>query len=136
MKYVYPAIFTEENKNSYLVNFPDIEGCFTDGNTLEDALENAKDVLNLKLWYMEDKKFDIKPATNPKKIKTKKNEFVTLIGADTTAYRALYDKKSVKKTLSIPHWLDILATEHNINFSNVLQNALKNQLGVDTPYKK
>jgi antitoxin HicB len=130
MKYIYPAIFEQDNNKVYLVSFPDLDGCYTDGKTLEDALENAKDLLNLKLWDMEEKREDIPVPSDPRKIKTAKTEFISLISADTLAYRKLYDKKSVKKTLSIPRWLDNLATENNVNFSNILQNALKKQLNV------
>ena len=130
MKYIYPAIFEQDNNKIYLVSFPDLDGCYTDGKTLEDALENAKDLLNLKLWDMEEKREDIPVPSDPRKIKTAKTEFISLISADTLAYRKLYDKKSVKKTLSIPRWLDNLATENNVNFSNILQNALKKQLNV------
>ena len=130
MKYVYPAIFGQDNNKVYLVSFPDLDGCYTDGATLEEALENAKDVLNLKLWDMEEKKEIIPVPSDPRKIKTAKTEFISLISADTLAYQKLYDKKSVKKTLSIPRWLDNLAIENNVNFSNILQNALKKQLNV------
>ena len=130
MKYIYPAIFEQDNNKIYLVSFPDLDGCYTDGKTLEEALENAEDLLNLKLWDMEEKEEDIPVPSDPRKIKTAKTEFISLISADTLAYRKLYDKKSVKKTLSIPRWLDNLATENNVNFSNILQNALKKQLNV------
>ena len=130
MKYIYPAIFEQDNNKIYLVSFPDLDGCYTDGKTLEEALENAEDLLNLKLWDMEEKKEDIPVPSDPRKIKTAKTEFISLISANTLAYRKLYDRKSVKKTLSIPRWLDNLATENNVNFSNILQNALKKQLNV------
>lgn len=130
MKYIYPAIFEQDNNKIYLVSFPDLDGCYTDGKTLEEALENAEDLLNLKLWDMEEKEEDIPVPSDPRKIKTAKTEFISLISADTLAYRKLYDKKSVKKTLSIPRWLDNLAIENNVNFSNILQNALKKQLNV------
>ena len=128
MRYNYPAIFEQDKQGTYLVEFPDLDGCYTDGKNLTEALDNAKDVLNLMLWDMEEKKEAIPKASAPNKIKVPKNKFITIISADTLAYRKIHDKKAIKKTLSIPRWLDTIATRENINFSNVLQNALMKQL--------
>ena len=128
MRYNYPAIFEQDKKGNYLVEFPDLEGCYTDGKDLNEALDNARDVLNLMLWNMEENKETIPKASVPNKIKIPKTKFITIISADTLAYRKVHDKKAVKKTLSIPRWLDTIATEQNVNFSNVLQNALVKQL--------
>ena len=92
MKYVYPALFQQGKDKMYLVSFPDLDGCFTDGETLADAQENARDVLNLKLWDMEENKETIPAATAPQKIKTAKNETVFLVSAATIFYRKLYAK--------------------------------------------
>ena len=137
MKYLYPAIFTLDKTDAnypdgvYLVEFPDISGCFTDGETLDEAYSMAEDALNLMLCSMEDREQVIPKPSNPKDIKCDENSFVSLIEADTLAYRRLYDTKAVKKTLSIPAWLNNLALEKNINFSNILQNALIKELGVE-----
>ncbi len=69
-------------------------------------------------------------ATGIKKIHADKKAFASLVSADTLEYRKRYDKSAVKKTLSIPKWLDTMAQEKNINFSNTLQNALKKRLGL------
>lgn len=133
MKYVYPAVFTPSEDGAFLVNFPDIESCYTDGINMKDAFINAEDVLNLVLWNMEEGQKEIPSPSNPKTIVCDENSFVSLVSADTLSYRKLHDTKAVKKTLSIPRWLDTLAQERNVNFSNVLQNALKNELGIDDP---
>ena len=83
------------------------------------------------LCSLEDKKEDIPTPTDVKDIKCDENSFVSLISADTLTYRKLYDKKAIKKTLSIPAWLNNLALERNINFSNTLQNALIKELGIE-----
>lgn len=129
MKYVYPAIFTP-TENGFLVEFPDLESCYTDGEDMKDAFVNAEDILNLVLLNLEDKKETMPIPSNPKSVLCDEKAFVSLVSADTLAYRKLYDTKSVKKTLSIPQWLDTMAQEKNVNFSNVLQNALKEKLGV------
>lgn len=129
MKYVYPAIFTQ-NEDGYLVTFPDLESCYTDGTDMKDAFVNAEDVLNIVLWDMEEAKKDIPSPSSPKAVACDGNSFVSLVSADTLAYRKAHDTKAVKKTLSIPRWLDTMALENNVNFSNVLQNALIEELGI------
>lgn len=125
MKYAYPAVFTfDESENCYYVNFPDMENCFTDGKDIPEAIENAEDVLSLMLCQMEDDGAEIPIATNIKTIESAPNETVSLVFADTTEYRRIYDNKAVKKTLSVPSWLNVKAERLGINFSYVLQQAL------------
>jgi predicted RNase H-like HicB family nuclease len=131
MKYVYPAVFTPED-GCYIVKFPDLENCYTDGENITEALINAEDVLNLMLWHMEEKSEAIPAPSNPKKIPCSETSFVSLVAADTLKYRKLHDTKSVKKTLSIPRWLDAMARNKNINFSKALQNALIAELDIES----
>lgn len=126
MKYVYPAIFTEEN-GQYLVSVPDLPGCHTFGDDLTEAIEMARDAMAMWLCIAEDKREEIpKSSVNL----TVKNGFVSYVDVDTIAYRKQTDNKSVKKTLSIPSWLNNQAELSGINFSNVLQNALMEQLNI------
>ena len=129
MKYIYPAIFTKEGEG-YSVSFPDLEDVFTCGDTLSHALEMAQDVLPLMLRNYEDSGREIPKSSDIQSIRleTPENEFVTLISADTTAYRKKYNTKSVKKTLTIPEWLNEIAEAKEVNFSQVLQKALKEEL--------
>jgi len=129
MKYVYPAVFTPD-EYGYLVRFPDVENCFTEGKTLDEALEMAQDVLNLMLMTLEDEGLPINPASDIKAVACEEGEFASLIGADTTEYRKLYGNYAVKKTLSIPAWLNTQAEKSGINFSAVLQKALKAELNI------
>jgi antitoxin HicB len=129
-KYVYPAIFTEE-ECGYSVNFPDLESCYTSAENLSDAIKMAEDVLCLTLYDMEEEGTPIPAATSIKEIKTGNSEFATLIGCDTIEYRKFYDNKAVKKTLTIPSWLNTMAERENVNFSAVLQSALKNELHIE-----
>lgn len=129
MKYVYPAIFTEEN-GMYSVLFPDLEGCYTSGDDLKDAFEMAEDVLAFTLYHYESKGLDIPEPSAIGSIKVKDNEFVNCVLADTLTYQKMHNNKAVKKTLSIPEWLNEMATAENLNFSQILQNALKNELHV------
>lgn len=129
-KYVFPAVFTKEESEHYSINFPDLKNCYTQGDNLQDAYDMASDVLCLCLYHMEEKGEPIPAPSNPEDIKVN-NGFVALIGVDTLEYRKFYDNKAVKKTLSIPQWLNTIAEREGINFSNVLQTALKEKLGIN-----
>lgn len=85
-KYAYPAIFKAE-KSGYSVSFPDISGCFTQGDTLTEAKDNAKDALCLMLYDMEEKGEAIPEASNWKEIQADKRDIVSLINCDTIGYR-------------------------------------------------
>ncbi len=128
-KYVFPAVFTPED-GGYSVVFRDLEGCYTCGDTLADAIIMAEDVLALTLWDYEEDKRDIPAPSDMHSIKLKKGEFVNQIYADTEEYAKKVNTRSVKKTLSIPEWLNVRAEEAGVNFSKVLQEALKEKLGV------
>lgn len=129
-KYLYPAFFKLEENGMYTVKFLDLPHCYTQGDNLTDAHEMATDVLNLTLYGMEEEQKPIPPATSPNNMNVPDGCFVTLIAADTLEYRKFYDNKAVKKTLSIPQWLNTLAEREDINFSQVLQEALKERLHV------
>lgn len=131
MRYVYPAIFTPAEEGGYLVDFPDIQGCYTDGDDIADAMLYAEDVLPFTLAYYEDNHIDIPDSTPINQIKAPENGFVSMVVADTVEYRKKINSRAVKKTLSIPQWLDTLAVRANVNFSNCLQKALIKELGID-----
>ena len=128
-KKFYPSVFTKEDVG-YSVRFPDLPGCYTEGDTLEQACSMAEEALGLYLENNETGSFNDFPASDITDIKTSENECVVLIGFDELEYRKRHNNKAVKKTLSIPQWLNIMAEENNINFSQVLQDALRTQLGV------
>ena len=133
MKYAYPALFTEE-EGGYSVHFLDFEGsgygCYTQGNNIGEAIAMAQDVLCMTLyWIVQDGKAAPK-VSDIRSVKTEANEFVSLVSCDTDFYRRFYESKAVKKTLSIPSWLNAMAEKQKINFSQTLQEALKSQLGL------
>ncbi|MDO4920214.1 MAG: type II toxin-antitoxin system HicB family antitoxin [Phascolarctobacterium sp.] len=136
MKYIYPAIFTLDKSDKafpngvYQVKFVDLDTCYTFGNTLEEAYENAADALNLALWDLEERKAAIPAATAVSEVHCGTDAFVSLVTADTLEYRKQYDTKAVRKSLTIPRWLDTLAQENNINFSNILKRALLKELNI------
>jgi predicted RNase H-like HicB family nuclease len=129
--YIYPAVFTKENDGGYSITFPDVDGCYTSGDDITDGLLMAKDVLALMIYNnYEDKDIPVPEPSPINKIKHGKDSFVTYIVCDTTEYRRRFSKRSVKKTLTIPEWLNEAALEEKLNFSQILQDALKERLHV------
>ena len=128
-KYVYPAIFTPED-GGYSIRFPDFESCYTSAVTLEEGMDMANDVLCLTLYGLEEDGGEIPQASSVKEVRAAGEEFVTLISCDTIEYRKFYDNKAVKKTLTIPAWLNTMAERQGVNFSLTLQTALKHELNI------
>ena len=127
-KYVYPAILSPSEDGGFTVSFPDVSGCYTDGDTLAEAIENAKDALCLMLYDIEERGDALPVPTATKDIHSENNDIVSLVACDTLEYRKFFDKKAVKKTLTIPNWLNTMAERADINFSVTLQEALINKL--------
>ena len=127
-RYVYPAVFTPEKNGQYSVNFPDLEGCYTCGDDLADAIFMAEDVLAFTLYRYEKEKTEIPDPSRQEDLKLSEGEFTNLVVCDTLKYRKMHDKTAVKKTLTIPAWLNTCAQEAGVNFSGVLQEALVERL--------
>lgn len=122
MKLIYPAIFYKE-ENSYYVEFPDLEGCQSFGDTFEETFENSKEALvGYCLSILENGK-SLPTATPLNEIKVEENAFTSIIETQTSV-----KDKAVKKTLTIPSWLNDEAIKNNINFSKLLKDALIKEL--------
>lgn len=134
MKYVYPAIFTPLPSGEYDVRIPDLPGCITCGKDLADAIEMAQDAAAMWLTDAEDNQEQI-PSPSEKLV-VESPQFVNYIVADTDAYRRENDNRAVKKTLTIPSWLNSKAEKAGINFSQVLQAALKDRLNISDPKQR
>lgn len=128
-KYIYPAIFTREDDGGYSVVFPDLESCYTCGDTLEQAMDMAEDCLALVLYGYETDQKEIPAASSIDSFSTSSDEFVSLIKCDTLSYRKQYSSKAVKKTLTIPEWMNDEGMRAGINFSQLLQDALMQKIG-------
>lgn len=128
-KYAYPAIFTPEEDGGYSVRFPDLEGCFTCGDDMADALFMAEDALALVLYGYENDARTIPTPSKAEDLNLAPGEFVNAVACDTLEYRKRFNSKAVKKTLTIPEWLNEAASSMNINFSQVLQDALIQKVG-------
>lgn len=128
--YYYPAIFTKEDIG-FSVSFPDLPGCYTEGDTIEEAYKMSTSAIGL-YAQNEDGNFVFPEASAPNEITLEKDEFLVLVEFDLVEYLKNTSDKAVKKTLTIPSWLNNLAEQNNVNFSNVLQNALKEHLNVNS----
>ncbi len=130
MKYYYPAIFhrSESKESGFWIEFPDLDGAFTQGDDIDEAYKMAKDCLGLTLSYYQDEgKKPPKPST-PDKISLKDDDIIVMVSVDLLWYEKKLKSKSIKKTLSIPEWLNDEAVKNKINFSQTLQEALIEKL--------
>lgn len=125
MKLVYPAIFSpKEHSDGYTVVVPDLPGCVTEGDSLADAILMAEDAASG--WVLDElEDGNIAPkSSNPQAFSCEQGEFVSLLVLDMDAYAEKYGSKAVRKNLTIPAWLNTFAEKKNLNFSQVLQDAL------------
>ena len=127
-KYLYPAVLTYEDGYDIAVTFPDLPGCATSGKDELDAIESAKEALGGHLWCMEEDNDEIPEPTQLRDVVVDENERAILIEVYMPSVRLSQEYKSVNRTVTIPAWLNAVALEHNVNFSQTLQNALIEQL--------
>ncbi len=131
MKLIYPALFYEfEDGEGFVVEFPDLPGCVTQGDSIEDALEMARDAASG--WILTTIE-DGEKVPGPSRYHDLSSDcsFFNYIELDIDDYAKKFSTKAVKKTLTIPQWLNTLAEKEEINFSQLLQNALKMELKLD-----
>ncbi len=127
----YPAVFhVSEDVGGYWVEFPDLPGCFSQGENIEDTMEHSKEALGLFLDTSDDiyERTFTQPSSIQEVMKQFPNEIVVLVEYDNIKYARLYKNKAIKKTLSIPEWLNDEAIKEGLNFSQVLQEALISKL--------
>ena len=127
-KYIFPAIFEKEDGYGYNVRFPDVEGCFSCGQSLIEAFEMANDALALMLFDKEETGCIIPEPTPIEEIETVPGEFTSYVSCDTKVYRRSHRTKAIKKTLSIPEWMNDEAIAARLNFSKILQEAIAEKL--------
>ena len=127
--YEFVAIF-DYAKDGISISFPDLPGCLSCADTTKEAIKNSEEVLGLVLYDMEQENEKIPESTPLEKIKCKDNQKAILINVWMPLVRNELDEQSVKKTLTIPQWLNKLAEKENVNFSKILQSALKEYLQI------
>lgn len=129
-KLFYPAIFHTADEGGFWVSFPDFPECLTEGDDMTQAYEMAVDALGLAITSREQERHDVPAASSFESITVSSGEFLTIVEFDMLAYKKRTNNRAVKKTLSIPEWLNEAATEAGINFSQVLQEALMQKVGM------
>ncbi|WP_251717286.1 type II toxin-antitoxin system HicB family antitoxin [Lactobacillus agrestimuris] len=123
---VFPIIISKDEESTdypYLVNIPDLDG-MTEGKDIADAIEMAQDYIGT--YSLESEL----PKSNTVIPKTGKDEIATLVTVNISEYKRKNDNRVIKKTITIPNYLNELGKEKGINFSEVMSNALKKELSI------
>lgn len=125
--YIFPAVF-DYAEDGISIEFPDLPGCLPCADNVDEAVKNAKEALMLHLYGMEEDNEEIPEPTPINKIHLEPNQAIVLTDVFMPPFREKQKTRYVKKTLSIPSWLNAEAEHYGINFSAVLQEALKQRL--------
>ena len=128
-RYFYPAIFTYEDGQEIAVTFPDLDAA-TSGTDQNDALLSARELLGCVLFGLEEDGEDIPQPSQLKDVALEINESCQLVDVFMPSIRTAQTNRSVNRTVTLPAWLNAAALEHNINFSALLQKALKAELNL------
>ena len=126
----YPAVFHKAEEGGFWVTFPDIPECMTQGENIQEAYEMSVDALGLALTTREHEGEQIPKASDLDTVDPEEGTLV-IVEFDMAEYRRKNCSRAVKKTLSIPEWLNEAAIRENINFSQILQEALLVKLGMN-----
>lgn len=129
-KLFYPAVFHRAEEGGFWVSFPDFPECFTEGDDMTRAYEMAVEAMGLALVSRKEEGEEIPSPTEIDKVDVEEGT-LTIIEFDMLEYQKKHNSRAVKKTLSIPEWLNEEATAMGVNFSQVLQEALLNKLGIN-----
>lgn len=129
-KLFYPAIFHKAEEGGFWVTFPDFPECMTQGDDMSQAYEMSVEALGLAITSRETEKEEIPKASQPDEVDCK-DGVLTIVEFDMFEYKKKYNSRAVKKTLSIPEWLNEEAIKVGVNFSQVLQEALMVKLGLN-----
>ena len=123
---IYPAVLYpfSDGSGGFVVEFPDLPGCVTEGRNLEEAIEMGIDAASG--WILDELEEGNKvpEASAYNEVETREGGMVNLFTLDIDAYAEKYGEKSVRKNLTLPAWLNTFAEKNNINYSQVLQDAL------------
>ncbi|EDN75763.1 toxin-antitoxin system, antitoxin component, HicB family [Mediterraneibacter gnavus ATCC 29149] len=128
-KLFYPALFHKSEEGGFWISFPDFPECFTEGDDMKQAYEMAVEALGLALVNRKEEKEEIPDPSDLDKIQNEDGTIV-IVEFDMLEYQRKHNSKAVKKTLSIPEWLNEEAVSMGVNFSQVLQEALMSKLNI------
>ncbi|MBY6846670.1 type II toxin-antitoxin system HicB family antitoxin [Clostridium botulinum] len=128
--YIFSAIITKFEENDYNISFPNFENIISYGENLEEAYDMAEDALSLELFDLWDDKEEIPEPVDISSLTLENNQTLILVKLNLKDILKKYDNKAVKKTLSIPSWLNREAEDKKVNFSQILQAGLMEYLGI------
>lgn len=126
MKRVYPTVFTKLD-TGYAAFVPDME-IDTQGDSLAEAIEMARDAIGIIGIDMQDDNKEVPPASRMEEVKHEKGEIVSMVDIDFAAYRRANERRTVRRNVSLPSWLNAQAEQAGLNVSAILQGALKREL--------
>ena len=129
-KLFYPAIFHKAEEGGFWITFPDLPECITEGDDKEEAYNMAVDALGLTLTDRIKSKEELPKASDIENIEKQEDGVIVVVQFDKAEYDRRHNSRAVKKTLTIPEWLNEEALAMNINFSQVLQEALMEKVGI------
>ena len=127
-RYLYPAVLTYEEGYEIAVTFPDLRGCATSGETDADAVAAGREALGLHLFGMEEDGDELPTPSQAKDIKLEDGEVIAMIDVFMPSVRLNQKNKAVNRTVTLPAWLNAKAVECGINFSQLLQDAIKREI--------
>ena len=128
-KLFYPSVFHKAEEGGFWVSFPDIPECLTQGDDMQHAYEMAVEALGLSLTTIQQSGEEIPKASEPDEINAE-DGFLVVVEFDMAEYLRKNCSKAVKKTLSIPEWLNEAAVKAGVNFSQTLQEALMQKIAM------
>lgn len=128
-KFFYPAVFHTADEGGFWITFPDFPECVTQGENMQEAYEMAVDALGLCISDMKKEQLPLPSASAPSSITVDADSVLLIVEFDMAAYKRKYSSKAVKKTVSIPEWLNEEALALGVNFSQILQEALIQKVG-------
>lgn len=128
-KLFYPAIFHEAEEGGFWVSFPDLPECLTEGDDMQQAYEMAVEALGISLTSRKEEGEDIPKPTEINKVDSE-DGILAVVEFDMMEYQKKHNSRAIKKTLSIPEWLNEEAVARGVNFSQVLQEALMLKLNI------
>lgn len=128
MRAIYPALLFMDN-GEYVIQVPDVRGCVTTGESIEDALDSIRDALGGCLCVLEDEGEQLPTPSEVSKIQSN-GASIFMIDIDLIEYRRATDTRAVRKNVSMPAWMSYLADKRGLNCSQILQDAIRQQLGI------
>lgn len=129
MKQVYPIVLSPAEEGGFVVSVPDLN-IGTQGESIAEAIEMARDAISL--WGVSEEDAG-RSIPDPSRLDPEHatNDIVTLVDVDFTAYRRVYDRRVVRRNVTLPSWLNELGEQNGVNFSQVLQEGLKAKLNIE-----